>query len=315
MKKLFQSPDMNTSKSMQEPTIKAETSGRKGTRTSARQRAKQERIDLIEREKEIARQQAGKQRNGSFFAFLTIDLNSTLLSLPEKLRIKLVLKEAQESIMLLDPRSAARKPPKKSEKLLCSVSNLFGLAKSLIQSDAPDYIIDTIGSTNRDSIERAYDWLIPVISSFPSVINRLPSSASCFLLLRAYGEEGSSTSTLLELASPLLTHVQKSLIGEHGAEGAKRAADLLFFDIADKDPDRRYCARRVLLEALGKVDISRNDHPRALMGEFRWLLGLLGTKHSDVIVRSAIPRLVSIEQQTSFYRFSNVFCSPLFMHK
>lgn len=196
--------------------------------------------------------------------------------------------------MLWDPRSEARKPPKKSVLMLFSVSNIFDLAKSFIASTSPDYIIDTIGSTNRESIQRAYDWLIPIISSFPSVIIRLPPSASCFLLLRAYGEGGgSSTNELLKLSSPLLTHVQKSLCGDHGAVGTKRASDLLFFDIADLDGARRHCARRVLSEALGNLEISRNGFSSNLNGDFRWLVSLLETNHSDVILESLIPRLVS----------------------
>ncbi len=211
------------------------------------------------------------------------------------------MKEAQKSVMLWDPRSVARKPPKNSVLLIFSVSKLFDLATSFIACTDPDYIIDTIGSTNRESIERAYDWLIPIISTFPSVISRLPASASCFLLLRAYGEgAGASTNELLKLASPLLTHVQKSLCGEHGAIGTKRASDLLFFDIADVDASRRHCSRRVLSEALGSIKISRDDIPSHLKGDFKWLVGLLETTHFDVILESLKPRLVSITTRIYF---------------
>ena len=210
--------------------------------------------------------------------------------------------------MLWEQQSTARKPPKKSVLLLFSVSNLFHLAKSFIVCTSPDYIIDTIGSTNRDGIERAYDWLIPIISSLPSVINRLPSSASCFLLLRAYGEGGgSNTGELLKLSSPLLTHVQKSLFGEHEAIGTKRASDLLFFDIADQDQDRRNCARRVLSEALGKIEVPEHTYPTSLKGEYIWLVTLLQTKYSDVIVKSVVPQLVSEMQIHIVCKRPNMF--------
>jgi len=219
--------------------------------------------------------------------------NSLITDVKEKLRIKRLLKDAQKAIIIWDPRSTARKPPKNSVQLLLSVSNMFHLAGSFIECTSPDYIINTIGSTNRDSIERAYDWLIPAISSFRSVIDRLPPSASCFLLLRAYGQDTSASGELLKLSAPLLTHVKRSLCGKHAAEGTKRAADLLFFDIADADADRRICARRVLLEALGKVELSQNIYPAALSGDFKWLVGLLETQFAEVVIASAIPQLVS----------------------
>ena len=295
VEKLFLPPEIKASRDTEDAVMKEEAPSRRGTRTSSRQRAKQDNAILLEREKEIARRRAGKLEDRVYCIVPRRGPNKrwSRFSHTEKQRIKRLLKEAQQSLMLWDPRSDARKPPKNSVQLLLSVRNVFDLATSFIECTSPDYIIDTIGSTNRDSIERAYDWLIPVISSFPSVITRLPSSASCFLLLRAYGKEGDGTSELLKLSSPLLTHVQKSLLGDHGAEGAKRAADLLFFDIADKDSDRRHCARRVLLEALGKVEVSKSDYPCALHGDFRWLVGLLETKYSDLIATSAIPRLTS----------------------
>ena len=57
---------------------------------------------------------------------------------------------------------------------------------------------------------------------------------------------------LLKLSSPLLRHVTQSLVGKFGKDDALLAIDLLFFDISDKNPDRRSCARRVLQQALGK---------------------------------------------------------------
>ena len=129
--------------------------------------------------------------------------------------------------MLFDPRSKARKPRKESVQLLFSIDSLFHLSKAFKACINPDFLLATIGSTSRDSIERAYDWLIPTISSSGNIINRLPPSASCFLLLRAYGAEGNENYQLLHLASPLLKHVNDSIAGYFGLEGAQRAADIL----------------------------------------------------------------------------------------
>ena len=108
----------------------------------------------------------------------------------ETQRRKQKLRKAQKSIMLFNPRSKARKPRKESVQLLFSIDALFHLSKAFKTCIDPDFLLATIGSTSRDSIERAYDWLIPTISSSESIINRLPPSASCFLLLRTYGAEG-----------------------------------------------------------------------------------------------------------------------------
>ena len=83
----------------------------------------------------------------------------------------------------------------------------FDLAEKfrLCTSPSPDFLLLTIGE-GRSAIERAADWLIPIISSHPTIINRLQPSASCFLLLRAYGVEGDKNRSLLELTAPLLNH-------------------------------------------------------------------------------------------------------------
>ena len=88
----------------------------------------------------------------------------------------------------------------------------FDLAKKLRLTTSPDFLLATIGE-GRSAIERAYDWLIPIISSHPAIIHRLQPSASCFLLLRAYGVEGDKNRTLLDLTAPLLSHVTKCLTG------------------------------------------------------------------------------------------------------
>jgi integrator complex subunit 1 len=88
----------------------------------------------------------------------------------------------------------------------------FDLAEKFRLSTSPDFLLTTIGE-GRSAIERAYDWLIPIISSHPAIIHRLKPSASCFLLLRAYGVEGDKNRELIGLTAPLLSHVTKSLTG------------------------------------------------------------------------------------------------------
>lgn len=205
------------------------------------------------------------------------------------------MKEAQKSIMILDPRCDARKPRKESMRLLFAIDLLFHLSKLFKACIDPDFLLATIGSTSRDSIERAYDWLIPTISSSANIINRLPPSASCFLLLRAYGAEGNENSQLLELSSPLLKHVNDSIAGAFGLEGAQTAADILFFDLAAEDSDRRRCARRVLQESLGKLK-ETSKYPAFASGEFSWLISLTETKHAGSLVMNITPRLVSSSQ-------------------
>lgn len=192
----------------------------------------------------------------------------------------------------MDPRCKARKPRKESIQLLFSIDNIFQLADKFKSCRYPDFVLATIGSTSRDSIERAYDWLIPTISSSANIINRLPPSASCFLLLRAYGAQGEENNQLLELASPLLKHVNDSIVGEFGIDGAKRAADILFFDLAHEETSRRRCARRVLQESLGKLSFER-DCASFAVGDFSWLLSLAKTTYSSQLVTSITPRLVS----------------------
>ena len=194
--------------------------------------------------------------------------------------------------MIFDPKSEARKPRKESVQLFYSIDAMFRLADAFRITTDPDYILLTIGSLLRDGIERAYDWLIPIISSYPDIINRLPPSASCFLLLRAYGAEGDENNQLLELSSPLLNHVTDSIIGKFGQDGSERAAEILFFDLADKDACRRRCARRVLQESLGKSEI-KQIVPSFGKGEFSWLIALTETEYKSTLMKLLYPRLVS----------------------
>ena len=248
----------------------AESYAPKGSRVSARQRAKRDRQLAIQREKEAA------------------------LALAEAQRRKKLLKAAQKSIMIWDPRGPARKPPKDSVGLILSVGEMFGISEGFRLCQSPDYLLRAIGSTSRASIERAYDWLIPIISSYPGTINRLPSSASCFLLLRAYGAEGGENYQLLSLTSPLRSHVGSCISGEFGESAAIKAAYLLFHDMADERPDRRLCARRVLQEATHRIK-PKEDHFFDLglpdENDLSWLLSLTTVKFARGTIDVAIQHM------------------------
>jgi len=216
--------------------------------------------------------------------FLSSDrVLASFLSSPfaEVNRRKKVLRIVQKSIMLWNPKGSARKPPKEAVPLILSAEELFSLSETFQQIVNPDYLLRTIGQTTRGAIERAFDWVIPVISSVPEIINRLPANASCFLLLRAYGEEGEGKSELRKLSAPLVEHVRKSLTGEFGQSSAVRAADLLLADLADPNPDRRRCVIRVLRETLSHLKTVGDD-------DFTRLLCLLEVEHAGAIVSGAI---------------------------
>jgi integrator complex subunit 1 len=142
----------------------------------------------------------------------------------------------------------------------------------------------TVGQTTRGAIERAYDWLIPIVSAIPDTIARLPSSASCFLLLRAYGTEGDERKQLKELSTPLLRHVQNSLKGSHGETNAVKAFDLLMTDVASKKPDRRRCARRVLHDSLIEFKSSS--------GAQSWMMSILQLDNAQALVNEAVKYMV-----------------------
>lgn len=189
--------------------------------------------------------------------------------------------------MLWDPNGPARKPPASCVDLLLSVTEMFGLTGIFQNSTEPDFLLMTIGQTSRSAIERAYDWLIPIISLVPNTISRLPSSASCFLLLRAYGTGGDERKLLKQLSAPLLIHVRESLNGKYGEADSVKAFDLLMTDVASSNPERRRCARRVLQDALeegNSADSSRQS----------WMLGILKVDFSTALVEDAIKHMVSI---------------------
>jgi integrator complex subunit 1 len=187
--------------------------------------------------------------------------------------------------MLWDPDGPARKPPRECVDLLLSVEDLFDLSSIFQRSLKPDFLLMTIGQTSRGAIERAYDWLIPTISNYPDTIGRLPSSASCFLLLRAYGTEGEEQKQLKELSTPLLLHVQGCLQGKYGESDSVKAFDLLMADVASKKPDRRRCARRVLRDALVQPKApGSNAHV--------WMLKILQVHYAKSLVSCSIKHMV-----------------------
>lgn len=193
--------------------------------------------------------------------------------------------------MLWNPVGPARKPPRESADLLISAEEAFGLSELLQRSVNPDFILLTIGQTTRGAIELAYDWLIPIISRLPGTIDRLPSSTSCFLLLRAYGTDGEERKQLRELSAPLLRHVQDSLRGRFGESDAVKAFDLLMSDVASNNPDRRRCARRVLNDSLAQFD----DSASASGIKASWMLNILRVEHAKALVDNAIKHMVSFD--------------------
>ncbi|KAL7500440.1 hypothetical protein ACHAWT_008914, partial [Skeletonema menzelii] len=236
---------------------------RTGIRVSARQRERQERFRRIEEERNAAALHA------------------------EQLKLRKVLRSMQKNIMIFDPRQHQRKPPKGSIDLLLSVNRHFGLADKFRQVRTPDFLLQTIGE-GRSAIERAYDWLIPIISSHAEIIHRIQPNASCYLLLRAYGStEGEKSNELLDLTKPLLSHVKGCLTGEQGERHAMLAMELLMSDIADENVTRRVCARRVLQEAFAGEN------------ETSWLSQVIDDKHSAVfipLVGRAVSRACAYER-------------------
>ena len=190
--------------------------------------------------------------------------------------------------MLWDPDGPSRKPPRESADLLLAVVESFGLSEVFQLSTDPDFLLMTIGQTTRGAIERAYDWLIPIISKLPATIARLPSSTSCFLLLRAYGTDGEEQNQLRQLSSPLLYHVKDSLKGKYGESDCAKTFDLLMSDVASHNPDRRRCARKVLQDSLGRLEDT------ATGSESNWMLNILNLEHSKSLVADAIKHMVRL---------------------
>jgi integrator complex subunit 1 len=189
--------------------------------------------------------------------------------------------------MLWSPDGPARKPPHESVDLLLSVEESFGLSEIFQASTEPDFLLMTIGQTNRGAIERAYDWLLPIISTVETTISRLPSNASCFLLLKAYGTEGDERKQLKKLSAPLLVHVRESLEGKYSESDSVNAFELLMTDVASPQAERRRCARRVLHDALeGEMDV--NDSRQS------WMLKIPHLRYSQSLVVGAVKHLVSL---------------------
>lgn len=205
-------------------------------------------------------------------------------------RRKQILKVTQKALMLWDPYGPARKPPKESIGFLQAAVEAFNISLILQQSVNPDFLLMTIGATSRDGIERAHDWLIPVISRVPDAVRRLPSNAACFLLLRAYGSEGKKRRQLKELSAPLLSNVRESLQGKFGSPAAVKAFELLMTDVAGKNAERRRWARRVLQDAL----VPDNDDQTEAAA---WMFTLTELPDSKVLVPIAIDHMVSLLAQ------------------
>lgn len=199
----------------------------------------------------------------------------------ETIRRKKQLKAAQKSIMLWDPDGPARKPPREAADLLLSAEGLFNLSDSFHKATDPDFLLLTIGGTRRGAIERAYDWLIPIISRLPDTIGRLPSSASCFLLLRAYGSDADERARLKELSAPLLSHVAGCLKGNFGKQDCVKAFDLLMSDVASHKAERRRCARRVLSDSFG------------IQSSKAWLMAILDVTYATALLEGGIKYMVS----------------------
>jgi integrator complex subunit 1 len=167
------------------------------------------------------------------------------------------------------------------------VKESFNLSEVFQASTEPDFLLMTIGQTTREAIERAYDWLLPIISTVETTISRLPSNASCFLLLRAYGTEGDERKQLKKLSAPLLVHVRESLAGKYGESDSVNAFELLMTDVASSQPDRRRYARRVLHDALER-DKQFDESRQSWMHNIRYL------SYSKSLVPIAVKHLVSI---------------------
>lgn len=149
--------------------------------------------------------------------------------------------------MIFDPNQYQRKPPKESIDLILAINTDFQLAERFRSSIKPDYLLQTIGD-GRSAIERAYDWLIPIISQNSQVIHRLQPSSTCFILLKAYS--AGANKELIDLSAPLLSHVKKCLSGEFGERHSLLSLELLLIDIASENAERRRCSRKVLQQSI-----------------------------------------------------------------
>ena len=236
---------------------------------------------------------ADSKRNGSRVSRRLLkqqEEKEAAAELAENNRRKKLLRSAQKSIMLWDPDGPARKPPRESAELLVSADAMFGLSDSFQRCTSPDFLLHTIGGTTRGAIERAYDWLIPIISRLPDTISRLPPSTSCFLLLRAYGADGERRTQLKELSTPLLHHVQDSLRGTLGESESTEAFDILLSDMASHISERRKSSRRVLQDALGTDKADPVNSKRAASA---WMVNIIKVKHAHAVVPIAMSRLAT----------------------
>ena len=159
------------------------------------------------------------------------------------------MKEIAEGIMLLDSALDPRHPRIPSQRAVTLTNGAiekFRLAESLRLCTAPDYLMLILGHPTKENVSKSCEWLVPIISSKPSIISRLPPSASVYLLLTAVDDDN-----LVELAAPLILHTGKCLRGELGSEDSFNAAKILFDDLSSDNVKARISARKVLQESLG----------------------------------------------------------------
>ena len=192
--------------------------------------------------------------------------------------------------MISNPHRVARKPPREAVNLLVTIQDIFQLSNSFRISEEPDFLLMSIGDKSRQSIERAYGWILPIISTHSNIIERLPSSASCFLLLKAYGndfEDSDKSSALSGLATPLLLHVRKCLSGDFGENDSIQAAELLLRELYSKNAEQRHCVRRVLERALNDNDCYEDKVTQG------WLTNLLKSKFASSLIQCVVTSVVS----------------------
>lgn len=248
-------PLHSESKETTKPVVQRAPEYRQGLRSSARQREKRDKVLALEQERIAAAKHA------------------------EQVKLRRQIKLLTKSIMILEPTQCQRKPPKESIDLILSVNDSFDLAARFRSLRDPDFLLLTIGD-GRSAIERAYDWLIQIISQDPGVIHRLQPSSTCFLLLKAYGA-GADAKELIALSSPLLTHVKSSLEGRYGVYPSIMALKLLLTDLSDETADRRRCSRKVLQQAIP------NDY-----GLCGWLRQLLDWPNAKIMIPLTVDYLV-----------------------
>ena len=200
----------------------------------------------------------------------------------EEQRRQKLISAVEESIMLWDPDGPARRPPPEVVERIRHFDTLFKVSELLQLNESPDFLQMTVGENSRESIERAYGWLIPIVSIYPDKIARLPSSTSCLLLLKAYGADGKERVQLRELAMPLVSHVRGCLQGKIENGDAVGALKLLMSDVSSTNPDRRRCARKAM-------EVLLSDGIDDMKGS--WMTSILRLDNSKELVPVTVQQL------------------------